>query len=188
MGRNPPASSSNGDASIPAGHGQSRTHLPPPPPSPKIRQPPREKTASQEALELLKKGTQRIIEADGLQNALLTGGLCLGCIVVTWYRAAGSDWLHFASSILRGEAFANAMVADMKDVIDSMKAQHKLLQESLAAKPLDSELRTQCDLMKAAYSKYDDKMKVVKRSLRPPPKAKAKTAPKAAALPTAPST
>ena len=143
MGRNAPASSSNGDGSIP-GHGHATSNLPPTTTTTRVRNPPREKTVSQEALELLKKRTQRIIEADGLQNALLTGGLCLGCVVVQM-RAAGFVWLPLLS------------------------------------------FRTQCDLMKDAYTKYDYKMQVVKRSLRPPPKAKAKTAPKAAALPKAPS-
>ncbi|CAE7240395.1 unnamed protein product, partial [Symbiodinium sp. CCMP2456] len=51
----------------------------PPPPNPKKpRGEKKAKPAPQEAMDLLARGTQRIIEADGMENMLRTGGMHLG--------------------------------------------------------------------------------------------------------------
>ncbi|CAE7208862.1 unnamed protein product [Symbiodinium sp. CCMP2592] len=51
---------------------------PPPPPPNRERRVPKAKEASQEAMDLLKKGPQRFIEADGMESMLHRGGMHLG--------------------------------------------------------------------------------------------------------------
>ncbi|CAE7655263.1 unnamed protein product [Symbiodinium necroappetens] len=106
------------------------------------------KPAPQEAVDLLAKGTQRIIEADGMENMLRTGGM--------------------------GDAFAKAMVADMQSDINKMKQHHARLQQAATDKVGDKEMEKLNEQLKASYAVYDEKMKSVKRALRPAPKAKAK--------------
>ena len=74
---------------------------------------------------------------------------------------------------LRGDAFAKAMVSDMRSDIDLMKERHARLQHAVTTKEADSEIDTLNTLLKASYGVYDEKMKAVKRTLRPAPKAKA---------------
>ncbi|CAE7657043.1 unnamed protein product [Symbiodinium sp. CCMP2592] len=121
--------------------------LPPPPPPKLPRKEKKAKPAPEEALDLLKKGTQRIIEADGMEAMLKNGGM--------------------------GDAFAKAMVSDMRSDIDLMKQRHTELQHAVTTKEADSEIGTLNMLLKASYSMYDEKMKAVKRAIRPAPKAKA---------------
>ncbi|CAE7815167.1 unnamed protein product [Symbiodinium sp. CCMP2456] len=123
---------------------------PPPPPNRRLtnKGEKKAKAAEQEALDLLRKGTQRIIEADGMESMLLRGGM--------------------------GDAFAKAMVADMKADVDLMKERHAGLQHAVTTKQADGEIGTLNVLLKASYGIYDEKMKAVKRAIRPAPKAKAK--------------
>ena len=60
--------------------------MPPPPrDNPKPRKEKKAKPAPEEALDLLKKGTQRIIEADGMETMLRTGGMHLGSSIKSSY-------------------------------------------------------------------------------------------------------
>ncbi|CAE7323279.1 unnamed protein product [Symbiodinium sp. CCMP2592] len=131
--------------------------LPPPPPPKLPRKEKKAKPAPEEALDLLKKGTQRIIEADGMEAMLKNGGMHLGLDLPE----------------LRGDAFAKAMVSDMRSDIDLLKQRHTELQHAVTTKEADSEIGTLNMLLKASYSMYDEKMKAVKRAIRPAPKAKA---------------
>ncbi|CAE7930060.1 MYLK, partial [Symbiodinium necroappetens] len=136
----------------------------PPPPGGENLPPPREvkpkkekkvKNPEEEALDLLRKGTPRIIEADGMDSMLRRNGM--------------------------GDAFAKAMVADMANDIEQMKDRHTALQSAVTTKRDEAEIETLNTLLKASFAVYDEKMKAVKRTLRPAPKAKGKAKAKAAA-------
>ena len=83
--------------------------------------------------------------------------------------------------LLRGDAFAKAMVADMANDIEQMKDRHTALQSAVTTKRDEAEIETLNTLLKASFAVYDEKMKAVKRTLRPAPKAKGKAKAKAAA-------
>lgn len=91
----------------------------------------------------------------------------LGCV-------AGKLNLFAFAHMLRGDAFAKAMVSDMQGDINLMKEHHARLQQAVTAKRADSEIEILNDKLKSSYAVYDEKMKAVKRTLRPAPKAKAK--------------
>ncbi|CAE7873147.1 KIAA0754 [Symbiodinium microadriaticum] len=128
---------------------------PPPPPNPNPRDPrkTRQKSASEEAVDLLKKGPQRFIEADGMASMLQRGGM--------------------------GKSFANAMVADMQKDIEKMKQNHAVLQKAVTTNQPESDIEFANNELKQSYAVYDDKMKAVKRTLRPPAKPKSKAKGKA---------
>ena len=66
------------------------------------------------------------------------------------------------------------MVADMQSDINKMKHHHARLQQAATDKVSDKEMEKLNEQLKASYAVYDEKMKSVKRALRPAPKAKAK--------------
>ena len=76
------------------------------------------------------------------------------------------------------------MVNDMQDDIKAMKEHHASLQDAATQRADAEHIQNLNVLLKASYGVYDDKMKAVKRTLRPPAskaKAKAKGKAKAAA-------
>ena len=85
-------------------------------------------------------------------------------------------------SRLRGSAVATATMTDMGPIIADMKSAHKALQDGVSNKRPVEIIQQLNAAVKSAYSDYDEKMKGVKRSLRPAPKAKGKG--KAKAMPT----
>lgn len=73
------------------------------------------------------------------------------------------------------------MIADMANDIEKMKDRHSAVQSAVTTKQDDAEIGSLNAMLKASYAVYDEKMKGIKRTLRPAPKAKGKAKAKAAA-------
>ena len=69
----------------------------------------------------------------------------------------------------------------MHNDIETMKQNHAILQQAVTTNQAESDIEiANCELKKS-YAVYDDKMKAVRRTLRPPAKAKSKAKGKAIA-------
>ncbi|CAE7373311.1 unnamed protein product [Symbiodinium sp. CCMP2592] len=139
-------------APAPKGAGGDSNGLPPPPP-PKPTKTPKQKTASQQASELVKKGAVKITEADGLKMMLQKNGV--------------------------GDAFADALIKDMAPAIGSMKDAYKDLQQAMTQGGGDDDLLPLVAAMIQAFTSYDEKYKSVKKACpsKAKPKAKSQSAP-----------